>query len=40
VTSRFGESDEIASAAVFLAGDLSSFSTGSTVTADGGANQV
>jgi NAD(P)-dependent dehydrogenase (short-subunit alcohol dehydrogenase family) len=37
---RFGEPDEIASAAVFLASDLSSFSTGSTVTADGGANQV
>jgi NAD(P)-dependent dehydrogenase (short-subunit alcohol dehydrogenase family) len=37
---RFGESDEIARAAVFLASDLSSFSTGSTVTADGGANQV
>jgi NAD(P)-dependent dehydrogenase (short-subunit alcohol dehydrogenase family) len=37
---RFGEPDEIASAAVFLASELSSFSTGSTVTADGGANQV
>ena len=37
---RFGEPDEIASAAVFLASDLSSFTTGSTVTADGGANQV
>jgi NAD(P)-dependent dehydrogenase (short-subunit alcohol dehydrogenase family) len=37
---RFGEPDEIASAAVFLASHLSSFSTGSTVTADGGANQV
>jgi NAD(P)-dependent dehydrogenase (short-subunit alcohol dehydrogenase family) len=37
---RFGEPDEIASAAVFLASDLSSFSTGSAVTADGGANQV
>jgi NAD(P)-dependent dehydrogenase (short-subunit alcohol dehydrogenase family) len=37
---RFGEPGEIASAAVFLASDLSSFSTGSTVTADGGANQI
>jgi NAD(P)-dependent dehydrogenase (short-subunit alcohol dehydrogenase family) len=37
---RFGEPDEIASAAVFLATNLSSFTTGSTVTADGGANQV
>ena len=37
---RFSEPDEIASAAVFLASDLSSFSTGSTVTADGGENQV
>jgi NAD(P)-dependent dehydrogenase (short-subunit alcohol dehydrogenase family) len=37
---RFGEPDEIARAAVFLASELSSFSTGSTVTADGGANQV
>jgi NAD(P)-dependent dehydrogenase (short-subunit alcohol dehydrogenase family) len=37
---RFADPDEIASAAVFLASDLSSFSTGSTVTADGGANQV
>jgi NAD(P)-dependent dehydrogenase (short-subunit alcohol dehydrogenase family) len=37
---RFGEPDEIARAAVFLASDLSSFSTGSTVTPYGGANQV
>ena len=37
---RFAESVEIANAAVFLASDLSSFTTGSTVTADGGFNQV
>ncbi len=37
---RFAEPTEIANAAVFLASDLSSFTTGSTVTADGGFNQV
>lgn len=37
---RFGEPDEIANAALFLANDLASFTTGSTVTADGGANQI
>ena len=37
---RFAEPVEIANAAVFLASDLSSFTTGSTVTADGGFNQV
>jgi NAD(P)-dependent dehydrogenase (short-subunit alcohol dehydrogenase family) len=37
---RFGEPDEIAKAALFLASDLASFTTGSTVTADGGANQI
>jgi NAD(P)-dependent dehydrogenase (short-subunit alcohol dehydrogenase family) len=37
---RFADAVEIANAAVFLASDLSSFVTGSTVTADGGFNQV
>lgn len=37
---RFADPVEIANAAVFLASDLSSFSTGSTVSADGGFNQV
>jgi NAD(P)-dependent dehydrogenase (short-subunit alcohol dehydrogenase family) len=35
-----GKGLEIADAAVFLASDLSSFTTGSTITADGGFNQV
>ncbi|WP_292988756.1 SDR family oxidoreductase [Mycobacterium sp.] len=37
---RFAEPVEIANAAVFLASDLSSFTTGSTIDADGGFNQV
>ena len=37
---RFADPVEIANAAVFLASDLSSFTTGSTGTADGGFNQV
>src|SRR6202000_209740 len=37
---RFADPVEIANAAVFLASDLSSFTTGFTVTADGGFNQV
>jgi NAD(P)-dependent dehydrogenase (short-subunit alcohol dehydrogenase family) len=37
---RFADPLEIAHAAVFLASDLSSFTTGSTLTADGGFNQV
>jgi NAD(P)-dependent dehydrogenase (short-subunit alcohol dehydrogenase family) len=37
---RFADPVEIANAVVFLASDLSSFITGSTVTADGGFNQV
>jgi NAD(P)-dependent dehydrogenase (short-subunit alcohol dehydrogenase family) len=37
---RFGEPNEIANVALFLASDLARFTTGSTVTADGGANQI
>lgn len=37
---RFADPTEIANAAVFLASNLSSFTTGSTLTADGGFNQV
>ncbi len=37
---RFAEPVEIANAAVFLASDLSSFTTGATIDADGGFNQV
>jgi len=37
---RFSEPDEIANAALFLASNLPSFITGSTVTADGGANEI
>jgi NAD(P)-dependent dehydrogenase (short-subunit alcohol dehydrogenase family) len=37
---RFAEPVEIANAAVFLASNLSSFTTGSTIDADGGYNQV
>ncbi|OBF61770.1 short-chain dehydrogenase [Mycobacterium sp. 852002-51971_SCH5477799-a] len=37
---RFADPTEIANATVFLASDLSSFTTGSTLTADGGFNQV
>src|ERR1700742_3298962 len=36
---RFADPVEIANAAVFLASDLSSFTTGATITADGGCNQ-
>jgi NAD(P)-dependent dehydrogenase (short-subunit alcohol dehydrogenase family) len=37
---RFADPVEIANAAVFLASDLSSFVTGSTISADGGFNHV
>lgn len=37
---RFADPVEIANAAVFLASNLSSFTTGSTIDADGGFNQV
>jgi NAD(P)-dependent dehydrogenase (short-subunit alcohol dehydrogenase family) len=37
---RFADPVEIANAAVFLASDLSSFTAGSTITADGGFNQI
>ena len=37
---RFADPVEIANAAVFLASNLSSFTTGSTISADGGFNQV
>jgi NAD(P)-dependent dehydrogenase (short-subunit alcohol dehydrogenase family) len=37
---RMGSPDEIASAALFLAGDQSSFVTGTELFVDGGANQV
>ncbi|OBA60188.1 short-chain dehydrogenase [Mycobacterium sp. 1100029.7] len=37
---RFADPLEIANAAVFLASDLSSFTTGSAIAADGGFNQV
>ena len=37
---RFADPIEIANAALFLASDLSSFTTGSTIAADGGFNQV
>ncbi len=37
---RMGSPDEIASAALFLAGDQSSFVTGIELFVDGGANQV
>ncbi len=37
---RFGTPDEVAKAVLFLASDLSSFTTGADIPVDGGANQV
>ena len=37
---RFGTPDEVANAALFLASDLSSFTTGADIPVDGGINQI
>jgi NAD(P)-dependent dehydrogenase (short-subunit alcohol dehydrogenase family) len=37
---RMATTDEVANAAVFLASDLSSFTTGAALPVDGGYNQV
>ena len=37
---RYGTSDEVASAVLFLASDLSSFTTGADIPVDGGINQI
>jgi NAD(P)-dependent dehydrogenase (short-subunit alcohol dehydrogenase family) len=37
---RFGTPDEVASAVLFLASDLSSFTTGADIPVDGGVNQI
>ena len=37
---RFGTSDEVANAVLFLASDLSSFTTGADIPVDGGINQI
>ena len=38
--SRYGTPDEVANAALFLASDLSSFTTGADIPVDGGINQI
>jgi NAD(P)-dependent dehydrogenase (short-subunit alcohol dehydrogenase family) len=37
---RLAQTDEVANAVVFLASDLSSFTTGSALPVDGGYNQI
>jgi NAD(P)-dependent dehydrogenase (short-subunit alcohol dehydrogenase family) len=37
---RMAEADEVAKAVVFLASDLSSFTTGADIPVDGGVNQI
>jgi NAD(P)-dependent dehydrogenase (short-subunit alcohol dehydrogenase family) len=37
---RWGTSEEVANAALFLASDLSSFTTGADIPVDGGINQI
>jgi NAD(P)-dependent dehydrogenase (short-subunit alcohol dehydrogenase family) len=37
---RYGTPDEVAKAVLFLASDLSSFTTGADIPVDGGVNQI